>query len=171
MHRTLARSIAAACVALAVVTAAWNAVDASVDPCRGRGTVLLVRADAHRLDVCVEGTSTIRHRVALGRRGVDKRREGDERTPLGTYAIGSPRRSSDFHRFIPVRYPTAAQRREGYTGSAIGVHGPARRSAWLGRATTWVDWTAGCIAVGSDESIDDVAARVRRRRITSIVIE
>ena len=110
-------------------------------------------------------------RVALARGGVDKRREGDERTPLGTYRLDRPSRSADFHRFIHVRYPTAEQRRAGYTGSAIGVHGPSRAARRFRRMSTLVDWTAGCIAVGTDADIDAVARFVRTNRVRTIVLE
>ncbi|MGB5413766.1 MAG: L,D-transpeptidase family protein [Polyangiales bacterium] len=58
-------------------------------------------------------------------------------------------------------HPRAGQRRDGYTGSAIGIHGPSRSFARTGWMNTAVDWTEGCIAVASDEAINDIAARVR----------
>lgn len=100
-----------------------------------------------------------------------KTRQGDAKVPLGEYRLGRPRASSEFHTFIPVGYPTAAQRRRGYTGSAIGVHGPARGWAKLPAAlNTATDWTLGCVAVGSDGQIRELAAWVDRRRARRIVI-
>jgi murein L,D-transpeptidase YafK len=82
-----------------------------------------------------------------------------------------PRASTRFRTFIPVGYPTAEQRENGYMGSAIGIHGPDRRFRWLGRLTSWFDWTAGCIAVGKDEEIGSVAQWVKDKRVTRISIE
>jgi murein L,D-transpeptidase YafK len=157
--------------ALALVMAYPLHAIGSADACRERGTTVLVLADAHRLKLCQDGSTVATHRVALGRGGVDKRREGDARTPLGTYPLGRPGRSSEFHRFIPVGYPTEAQRHAGYTGSAIGLHGPSRGVRRLGRLTTWVDWTAGCIAVGADGDIEEIASWVHRSRVRTITIE
>jgi len=67
---------------------------------------------------------------------------------------GVARASERFHEFVPVGYPTEAQRAEGRTGSAIGVHGPDARFRWLGPATVWVDWTNGCIAVSNADMVD-----------------
>ena len=136
--------------------------------CPAGGSVVLVETGQRRLWTCEEGRATGEYAVALGSGGVDKRREGDARVPLGTYPLGPPRASSRFHLFIPVGYPTAAQRREGYTGSAIGVHGPSRYAQ--GAVSTMVDWTLGCIAVGTDAEIETIARWVERRRPARITI-
>lgn len=140
-------------------------------PCPATGALVAVHSAGHRLQLCRAGRVEGSFRVALGRGGLDKRREGDERTPVGRYALGAPRASKRFHRFVPVGYPTEAQRAEGRTGSAIGVHGPDARFRWLGPATVWVDWTNGCIAVGTRGEIDTVAEWVARAGARTITIE
>jgi hypothetical protein len=140
-------------------------------PCPPAGAHITVRAAEHRLYLCQAGRTEASFPVAIGRGGLDKRSEGDGRTPSGRYPLGTPRTSERFHRFLPVDYPTAAQRAEGRTGSAIGVHGPDARFRWLGPATTWVDWTAGCIAVGTRGEIDAVADWVTRSGARTITIE
>ena len=55
-----------------------------------------------------------------------------------------------------IRLPISAE--NGYTGSAIGIHGPSRIFARAGWMNTVADWTEGCIAVASDEAIDEIAA-------------
>jgi murein L,D-transpeptidase YafK len=79
--------------------------------------------------------------------------------------------SERFGTFVPISYPTAEQRRRGFTGSDIGIHGPDRRFRRLGRLTTWADWTAGCIAVGSDDEIDEIALWVEQHEPSEILIE
>lgn len=109
--------------------------------------------------------------VALGRGGLDKKREGDGRTPKGAYPLGAPRPSARFHRFVPVGYPTPEQRAQGLTGGDIGIHGPHAAFRPLGSLTTWVDWTEGCIAVGSRSEIEEVAAWVEAARPRAIAVE
>ena len=140
-------------------------------PCPDRGRMVVVHSPSHSLFLCRDGRPEARHRVALGRGGMDKRLEGDERTPSGRYPLGTPRPSAPFHRFVPVGYPTAAQRADGRTGGAIGIHGPDRRFRFLGSLTTAVDWTAGCIAVGTDAEIDRIADWVTATGATSILID
>jgi hypothetical protein len=140
-------------------------------PCAGRGTALVVRTGARVLYVCQSGRARAHHAVALGRGGIGKQREGDGRTPLGVYPLGAPRRSVRYGTFIPIGYPTPEQMRQGYTGSAVGLHGPERRSRWLGPLTLMVDWTQGCLAVGSDGAIDAIARWVRAQRPTLMYIE
>jgi murein L,D-transpeptidase YafK len=108
--------------------------------------------------------------VALGTRGVGKQRQGDWRTPLGRYGLGPPRASKNFHTFVPVGYPTPAQARMGFTGGAIGIHGPPRNYGTLAQLAMLVeqDWTAGCIAVATDRDIDTVAAWVRAQGVKNV---
>ena len=141
------------------------------DPCPAEGTLVLVHSSSHSLWLCRGGRPEARYQVALGRGGMDKRREGDERTPSGRYALGLPRASSSFHLFVPVGYPTKEQRTEGRTGGAIGIHGPDSRTRLLGSLTTWIDWTAGCIAVGTTTDIDEVAAWVVATGTSAVLIE
>ncbi len=58
----------------------------------------------------------------------------------------------------------------GDTGGAIGIHGPGRRFRWLGSLSTLSDWTAGCIAVGSDAEIDEISSWVNRHQVRSVTI-
>jgi murein L,D-transpeptidase YafK len=106
--------------------------------------------------------------VALGSGGVGKARQGDKRTPLGSYPLGEPRASQKFGTFIPVAYPTPTQRKRGYTGGAVGVHGPPTRVPWIGRL---FDWTAGCVALASRAEIEEVADWARRAHPVAIHLE
>jgi len=129
--------------------------------CPPQGARIVVDTATRELELCDGGVATHQYRVALGRGGLDKQREGDGRTPRGQYPLTPPRASSEFHTFMLVGYPTAAQRSAGLTGGDIGVHGPGRRFRFMGALSTAADWTAGCIAVGSDLEIDEIAAWVR----------
>jgi murein L,D-transpeptidase YafK len=66
--------------------------------------------------------------VTLGKRGVDKTREGDQKTPIGVYHITAnlPRQKlSDFYGAgaYPINYPNEWDRRQGRNGYGIWVHG------------------------------------------------
>ena len=137
-------------------------------PCHPGETTIVVMAARHRLFLCDAGQVVAEHRVALGAGGVGKRRAGDAKTPLGRYPLGSPRPSSSFGTFVPIGYPTPAQVAYGFTGNAIGIHGPPRG---LPLGSAWVDWTAGCIAVGQDGDIDAIAAWIRRRKVGEVRIQ
>ena len=131
------------------------ALFASEDPCSRYDTAVVVDVHVRSLWLCELGATQAHYPVALGRGGTGKRTRGDRKTPLGSYALGEPRLSDRFGVFIPISYPTAAQRRRGFTGGEIGIHGPQRRFEWAGSWNTYVDWTDGCIALGTlDEAIE-----------------
>lgn len=132
-------------------------------PCAADGNLVVVETSAHALWLCSERRAVARFKIALGRGGLHKTREGDGRTPIGTYSLGPPRPSERFGTFIPIAYPTAEQRARGFTGKDVGIHGPERRVSWLGSLSTWIDWTAGCVATATDEEIGVIAAFVRER--------
>lgn len=153
-----------------MVLAGCASAEASPVACPRDPAAIIVDTGEHRLALCESGKPVREVSVAIGRGGVDKRREGDRKTPLGRFALGRPRESARFHKFIAVDYPTPALPSEGRTGGDIGIHGPSRSYSWLGGARNWVDWTAGCIAVASDEVIDQIASRVVARQATVVVI-
>ncbi len=134
------------------------------NPCRSDEASVVVETRQRGLFLCDGGEPLERFTVAIGRGGTGKQARGDLRTPLGSYPLGAPRASRRFGIFIPVGYPTPEQQRQGLTGTAIGIHGPARPLRWLGPLNTFYDWTAGCVVVGSDAEMDRIAGWVLRRR-------
>jgi len=162
---------------IAIVCAADGGKTAVRAEERCEGTAAFVRVDTrkHRLQLCEGGNAVASYAVSLGSGGTGKRKHGDKRTPLGRYPIAAPRASRDFLVFIHVGYPTAVQREQGFTGSAIGIHGPPREIAQLGigipSAVLAMDWTLGCIAVGSDAEIESIAAWMRSAKPREVVIE
>ena len=135
----------------------------AVDHCHDRTDrtpVVLVYSRTHLIYLFESGETVARYDVALGANGMDKRAEGDRRTPLGTYRLGVPRVSSRFGIFIPVLNPTLDQVQQRYTGSAIGIHGPERPRQCDGIVNIMSNWTEGCIAVANDQFIWDIAGFV-----------
>ena len=133
-------------------------------PCPDGVSAVAIDTDRRQLWLCRDGEPEARFSVALGRRGVDKRRLGDQRTPRGAYRLGDPRPSRRFGTFIPIGYPTPDQAARGFTGSAVGIHGPPRGMAEPEYPTTGVDWTQGCIATGTDDEVAAIARFVRERQ-------
>ena len=157
--------------ALLALVAPRSAEAGEVGPCADRGPAVVVDLDRSDLWLCNQGVSEGSYSVSLGSGGLGKRRQGDNKTPVGVYSLGKPRPSRDkFHIFIPVGYPTAKQKAQGYTGSAIGIHGPKDGYRWLGPLNSLVDWTQGCIAVASVEEIEEIARWVRRNRVARVYL-
>jgi murein L,D-transpeptidase YafK len=84
-----------------------------------------------------------------------KRREGDGRTPEGRYVIDWRNSRSAFHLSLHISYPDAADSAVAEAGESPGgmimIHGLPPGLRWLGAAHALRDWTAGCIAVTSEE--------------------
>lgn len=142
--------------AMALTLGAWT----YPDPCAQYGTSIVVTTANKRLFVCENGQAQVSYRAAFGRGGLGKQVEGDNKTPLGTYALGKPRSSNDFHTFIPVGYPTKEQKKGGFTGSDIGIHGPKvpySNYPYLAAIISFFNWTEGCIAVSQNNIIDAIA--------------
>src|SRR5262245_22054744 len=95
-------------------------------PCAPSEPAVVVDARRQQIPLLHAGKAESTFAVARGTRGVGKQREGDSKTPLGHYGLGPPRASKNFHIVVPVGYPTTAQARVGFTGGAIGIHGPPR---------------------------------------------
>ena len=104
-------------------------------------------------------------------KGWGKKKQGDNKTPIGRYVISEPRPSSKFYIFIPIGYPTLEQKQQGYTGSAIGIHGPWQPLKWLGRLNTIANWTQGCIAVGRNSDIKKISLWIKNNNPQFVYIK
>jgi murein L,D-transpeptidase YafK len=130
---------------------------------------IVVDTGAGELFLCQRGEVFRSYRVALGRKGVGKNRQGDEKTPLGTYTLGEPRLSENYFAFIPINYPTEEQREQGYTGGAIGIHGPWQDQSVFEPVAS-LDWTNGCIALASNLEIAEIVIWMKKRGVHRIEI-
>ena len=89
-----------------------------------------------------------------------KEREGDGRTPEGTYTIDARNPRSAFHLSLRVSYPDPRDKAHAAElgvapGGDIYIHGQPNglRKLWTGHPRT--DWTTGCVAV-SDAEIREI---------------
>ncbi len=89
--------------------------------------------------------------TALGKRGIDKLREGDQKTPVGVYWVTSSIAGSklpDLYGWgaFPISYPNEWDTIKGRTGSGIWLHGvPADTFARAPRASD------GCVALANPD--------------------
>lgn len=88
-----------------------------------------------------------------------KEREGDERTPEGTYRIDWRKPDSDFYLALHISYPNEddlhrARRRGVDPGGMIMIHGLPNEPKYPRRDYFRSDWTDGCIAVSNVAMID-----------------
>lgn len=163
MLRGLVLALALACTSCGL--------SAEVSPCQGSASYLHVDTDGHRLWLCDGATAERSYDIRLGKGGLGKTREGDGKVPLGTYGLGKPRPSAEYGTFIPIKYPTSEQRALGYTGSAVGVHGPNRDLRWLGGLINVFDTTDGCVGLATDEETGAIAAWVTNKNAAIIELK
>jgi murein L,D-transpeptidase YafK len=151
----------AAAIGLAVLGAAYGRPAEAATACTPPDARIVVDTQAHRLSLCEKDREVAAFSVRLGRGGVGKTTEGDHKTPLGVYPLGAARKSERYGLFIPVGYPTPDERRRGYTGGDIGIHGPPRWVGWMGSPVNSFDLSNGCVVLATDAEMARIAAWVR----------
>jgi murein L,D-transpeptidase YafK len=104
--------------------------------------------------------------VSVGKNGVEKQREGDQKTPLGVYTIvSSKEKLPDFYGpgAFPISYPNEWDRQHGRGGYGIWLHGtPSETYSRPPRATD------GCIVL-ANEDLERLAKYVNVGRTPVIV--
>jgi murein L,D-transpeptidase YafK len=106
--------------------------------------------------------------VTLGKNGIDKTREGDQKTPLGVYHVTAnlPRsKLTDFYGAgaYPISYPNEWDKRRGRNGHGIWLHGVP--SDVYSRAPRASD---GCIVLANGDL--QTVARMLQIGLTPVVI-
>lgn len=138
---------------------------AGIRPAACAGSLLpvdkVVVHKAERRLMLMRGFEIIRsYRIALGLNPQGhKQREGDFRTPEGSYRLGRRNPNSDFFLSIQVSYPderdVARARRQGVKpGGAIMIHGWPNRLRYPPQYYEQRDWTDGCIAVSNSDMVE-----------------
>jgi murein L,D-transpeptidase YafK len=153
---------------LAVALGARAPLVEGVQICAAPDTRVVVDLAKHTLALCEKDKARGTFSVRLGRGGTGKTREGDGKTPIGPYTLGEPRPSNRYGTFIPIGFPTEEQKKMGYTGSAVGVHGPARWVKWMGSLVNTFDSSDGCVGVARDAEIEEIASWVRAASVRTI---
>jgi murein L,D-transpeptidase YafK len=122
----------------------------------------IVVEKSKRVMTLLHGSEALKsYQVALGGQPVGaKDRQGDHKTPEGSYEVDSKKPNSQFHRALHISYPSAAERERARKlgvspGGDVEIHGLGSMWGWVGAAHRKVDWTDGCIAV-TNEEIDEI---------------
>ena len=121
---------------------------------------VVIEKAARQLHLVQDGEIFRTFRIALGIRPVgDKKREGDFKTPEGTYMLDSRNPNSEYFLSIHISYPNAGDRREAREmgvspGGAIMIHGQPNEPRYSETYYRTQDWTNGCIAVSNSDMID-----------------
>jgi tetratricopeptide (TPR) repeat protein len=123
---------------------------------------ILIEKNARRLMLILQGEVLKSYNIALGGNPIGpKERQGDNKTPEGTYVIDGRNKDSRFHRSLHISYPNERDKNRAKElgvspGGDIMIHGIKNGFSWVGDAHTAVDWTKGCIAV-TDEEIEEIS--------------
>jgi murein L,D-transpeptidase YafK len=117
--------------------------------------VLLMDGEKSRLYVFKNEAGTPQYvtdfYVSVGKKGIDKSREGDQRTPLGVYNIVSSiarEKLTDLYGpgAFPINFPNEWDKRTGRSGSGIWIHGTPSNT--YNRAPKSSD---GCVVLTNDD--------------------
>jgi len=128
---------------------------------KGPADKILIEKKERRLTLISKGKVLKTYKIALGGNPEGpKERQGDNKTPEGTYVIDSRNRGSRYHLSLHISYPNEKDKKRAKQlgvspGGDIMIHGIKNGFSWAGDRHTEVDWTKGCIAV-TDEEIEEI---------------
>jgi murein L,D-transpeptidase YafK len=121
---------------------------------------VIVHKATRRMELFREGELLATYRVSLGLvPSGHKQREGDFRTPEGSYRLTRRNAQSDFFLAVQVSYPEpsdiAIARKNGWQpGGSIMVHGLPNQPKYPRDRYLSTDWTDGCIALSNEDMLD-----------------
>jgi murein L,D-transpeptidase YafK len=134
---------------------------------------VLIEKKERRLTLLSNGEVIKTYKIALGGDPVGpKERQGDNKTPEGTYIIDSRNRNSNYHLSLHISYPNEKDKMRAKElgvspGGDIMIHGIKNGLAWVGALHAGIDWTKGCIAV-TDEEMEKIYKLVPNGTIVEI---
>ncbi|MBW2707603.1 MAG: L,D-transpeptidase family protein [Deltaproteobacteria bacterium] len=118
---------------------------------------VLIEKKERRLTLLTKGEVIKTYKIALGGNPVGpKERQGDNKTPEGTYIIDSRNSNSGYHLSLHISYPNEKDKMRAKEigvspGGDIMIHGIKNGFSLVGASHAEVDWTKGCIAVSNQE--------------------
>jgi len=128
---------------------------------QGPADKILIEKKERRLTLISKGEVLKTYKIALGGNPIGpKERQGDNKTPEGTYIIDSRNKGSRYHLSLHISYPNEKDKKRAKElgvspGGGIMIHGIKNDFSWVGDLHTAIDWTKGCIAV-TDEEIEEI---------------
>ena len=127
----------------------------------GPADKVLIEKKERRLTLMSKDKVLAMYKIALGGNPDGrKERQGDNKTPEGTYFIDSKNKNSRYHLSLHISYPNEKDKKRAKElgvspGGDIMIHGLKNGLSWVGDTHREVDWTEGCIAV-TDEEIEEI---------------
>ena len=121
---------------------------------------VIVQKSTRRMELMREGAVIASFKISLGLQPVgQKQREGDFRTPEGSYRLTRRNPNSEYFLSILVDYPNDQDMKRARTqglrpGGAIMIHGQPNTPKKSRDYYTNVDWTEGCIAVSNSDMVE-----------------
>jgi murein L,D-transpeptidase YafK len=140
---------------------------------KGLADKILIEKKERLLMLLSRGKVLKTYKIALGGNpSGPKERQGDNKTPEGTYVIDSRNKGSRYHMSLHISYPNEKDKKRAKElgvspGGDIMIHGLKNSFSWLGDDHTEVDWTKGCIAV-TDAEIEEIYKLVPKGTIVEI---
>lgn len=128
---------------------------------KGPADKILIEKKERRLTLSSKGKALKTYQIALGGNPIGpKERQGDNKTPEGTYVIDSRNKDSRYHLSLHISYPNEKDKKRAKQlgvspGGDIMIHGIKNGFSWVGDLHAEIDWTQGCIAV-TDEEIEEI---------------
>ena len=129
-------------------------------PAEAQADLVEVFKGERRMELKRDGQTIRRYRVALGFSPErHKEREGDGRTPEGSYTVDARNPQSAFHLSLRVSYPDEPTRRmprrwaSRRAATSTSTASPMAGASFVGHPAK--DWTTGCVAV-TDAEIREV---------------
>jgi murein L,D-transpeptidase YafK len=143
------------------IVAVFRRPPPAMAPVEVQADLVEVFKSERRMELKRDGRMLKAYRVALGfAPRHHKEREGDGRTPEGSYTIDARNPRSAFHLSLRVSYPDAQDRARAEAlgvppGGDIYIHGLPNGLRRLWTPHPRRDWTTGCVAV-TDEEIREI---------------
>jgi murein L,D-transpeptidase YafK len=140
---------------------------------KGPADKILIEKKERRLILISKGEVLKTYMIALGGNpNGPKERQGDNKTPEGTYVIDSRNKDSRYHLSLHISYPNERDKKRAKElgvspGGNIMIHGIKNGFSSMGDLHTEYDWTKGCIAV-TDEEIEEIEKLVPNGTIVEI---
>ena len=121
---------------------------------------VLIEKENRKLHLMKDGKAFRTFDIALGIAPVgDKIKEGDFKTPEGSYLLDRRNPDSDYFLSIHISYPDSGDRKIARQmgvdpGGQIMIHGQPNTPTYSAGYYKTADWTNGCIAVSNSDMID-----------------
>ncbi len=118
---------------------------------------VVVFKSKHAMTLLSRGKEIKTYSISLGKNPIGhKQKEGDKKTPEGSYVLDRKAENSSYHLAIHISYPNEKDKlnaeKSGFSpGGDIMIHGLPNKLQFLENYYTNTDWTDGCIAVTNDE--------------------